>query len=71
MSKLIRKKKREEKDEPDVSSVTPKELRAEMDEILEQYGASRSQADLDKTKKILERAGSLSDELVSMRDEDR
>ncbi len=71
MSRLIRKEKREGKDKQEASSVTPKELRTEMDKILEQYGASRSQADLDKTKKILERAGSLSDELASMRDEDR
>lgn len=42
-----------------------------MDELLRHYGANKSQANLDKTRKILKRFGNVTDELVAMRDENR
>ncbi|MGI0013897.1 MAG: hypothetical protein ACREBU_10720 [Nitrososphaera sp.] len=51
--------------------VDRKQINTEMDELLKHYGANKSQANLDKTRTILKRFGSVNDELVAMRDENR
>ena len=47
------------------------QIGAEMDVLLKHYGANKSQADLDKTHKILKRFGSITNELAVMHDENR
>ena len=51
--------------------VSPEQIRDEMDALLAHYGAKRSQANLDKTRRILERFGNVTGELGAMRDENR
>ena len=55
----------------DRNFVTGEQICAEMDMLLKHYGANKSQADLDRTRKILKRFGSITDELAVMRDENR
>lgn len=43
----------------------------DMDRLLEYYGARITEPSLEKTRKILGRFGSINDELVKMRDENR
>jgi hypothetical protein len=51
--------------------VDAKQINKDMDSLLEHYGAKRSQANLDKTRRILKRFGNVTDELSAMRDENR
>jgi hypothetical protein len=51
--------------------VSQEQLDADMRELLQHYGANESQANLDKTRKILKRFGTVNEELVAMRDENR
>ncbi len=55
----------------DLSFVSQEQLDADMKELLQHYGANKSQANLDKTRKILKRFGTVNEELVAMRDENR
>jgi hypothetical protein len=71
MSKLIRKSKEKGEFDLRLESVSPKEIARQMDKLLRHYGANRSQSDLEKTRQILTRVGSLNEELRSMRDEER
>ncbi len=68
MPSLLRK---DEKSKVKLSFVSREQVDAEMDELLRHYGANKSQANLDKTRKILKRFGNVTDELVAMRDENR
>jgi hypothetical protein len=65
---LLRK---DEKTNVDMNFVSEEQMEAEMDMLLKHYGAKKSQADLDKTRKILKRFGSVTHELAAMRDENR
>jgi hypothetical protein len=65
---LLRKDK---KSKVKLGFVSPKQINTDMDALLKHYGAKKSQANLDKTRKILKRFGSVNDELVAMRDENR
>lgn len=68
MPVLLRKA---EKSRIKLSFLSREQIDTEMDALLKHYGAKRSQANLDKTRKILKRFGSVNDELVAMRDENR
>lgn len=68
MPLLLRK---DEKARVDMNFVSDEQIDAEMDMLLKHYGANKSQADPDKTRKILKRFGSVTDELAAMRDENR
>lgn len=61
----------DEKARVDRNFVSDEQIDAEMDMLLKHYGANKSQADLDKTRKISSRFGSITDELAVMRDENR
>jgi hypothetical protein len=65
---LLRK---DEKSKINLGFVSHKQIDIEMDALLEQYGATRSQANMNKTRKILKRFGAINDELAAMRDENR
>jgi hypothetical protein len=66
---LLQKK---DKENIKVSDYLPQEeIDREMDELLKHYGADRSQANIDKTKKILGKFKSVNDELVGLREENR
>jgi hypothetical protein len=65
---LLRK---DEKSKINLGFVSREQINIEMNALLKQYGATRSQADLDKTRKILKRFGAINDELAAMRDENR
>lgn len=51
--------------------LTQEQIDKEMDDLLKHYGANRSQADIDKTKKILGKYKSVNDELAALREENR
>ena len=63
--------RRREKEGMKVDFVPPAQSEADMDELLRYYGAEKTQASLERTRKILRRFGSINDELVGMRDESR
>lgn len=63
--------RKDEKSKVDLGFISREQIDAEMDALLKHYGAKRSQANLDKTRKILKRFGSVNDELAAMRDENR
>jgi hypothetical protein len=65
---LLRK---DEKSKINLGFVSREQINIEMNALLKQYGATRSQADLDQTRKILKRFGAINDELAAMRDENR
>jgi len=65
---LLRK---DEKSKVNLGFVSREQINAEMDALLKHYGADKSQADLDKTRKILKRFGNVTDELAAMRDDNR
>lgn len=65
---LLRK---DEKTKVKSDFLSREQINTEMNELLKHYGAKRSQANLDKTRKILKRFGSVNDELTAMRDENR
>ena len=65
---LLRK---DEKSKVDLGFVSREQINAEMDALLKHYGADKSQADLDNTRKILKRFGNVTDELAAMRDDNR
>lgn len=50
--------------------VSSDQLIKELSELLKDFGADPSQADLKKTRQILSRVSSLNEELMSLRDED-
>lgn len=68
MPALLRK---DEKANIKLNFMSGKQIGTEMDALLKHYGANKSQANLDKTRTILKRFGSVNDELVAMRDENR
>lgn len=68
MTALLRK---DEKSKINLGFVSREQIDMEMDALLEQYGATRSQANMDKTRKILKRFGAINDELAAMRDDNR
>ena len=51
--------------------VSQEQLEKEMDELLEHYGADRSQANLERTRKVLGKFKSVNNELASLREENR
>lgn len=65
---LLRK---DEKSKVNLGFVSREQINAEMDALLKHYGADKSQADLDNTRKILKRFGNVTDELAAMRDDNR
>lgn len=65
---LLRK---EEKNKIKLGFIEREQINAEMDDLLKHYGANKSQANLDKTRTILKRFGSINDELAAMRDDNR
>lgn len=66
---MLKKKDKENVRKPEF--IDPKQISEEMDELRKHYGTDVSNADLDKTKRILSKVSSLNDELVNMRDENR
>lgn len=66
MRELIKK----ERTGLELEFVSHDELSSQLDKLLKEFGADISQADLEKTKKILSKVSSLSEELTTMRDED-
>lgn len=65
---LLRK---DEKNRMNLGFISSQQIDAEMDALLKHYGANKSQANLDQTRKILRRFGNVTDELSQMRDENR
>lgn len=62
---------RKEKEGLKVDFVPPAQSEADMEELLKYYEAEKTQASLERTRKILGRFGSINDELADMRDESR
>lgn len=62
---------RKDEKKMDLGFVSKEQVNKDMDALLKHYGAEKSQADLGKTRKILKRFGSVTDELAAMRDENR
>ena len=62
---------RKEKEGVKMDFLSPAQSEQDMEELLEHYGARRTQASLEMTRKILARFGSINDELVRMRDKNR
>lgn len=60
-----------EKKSMKIDFLTHEQLVLEMNELLKHYKTDMSNADLDKTRKILRRKTSLNDELSEMREENR
>jgi len=54
-----------------INYLTHEQLAHEMNELLKHYKTDMSNADLDKTRKILRKTTSLNDELSEMREENR
>lgn len=67
MESLLQKKDKEHK----LDFVSHEQLVSEMDELLKYYGADKSQANLERTRKILSRFIPISDEVSAMREENR
>jgi hypothetical protein len=63
--------RKNEKSKINLGFLSREQIDIEMNALLEQYGATRSQADLDQTRNILKRFGAINDELAAMRDENR
>lgn len=63
--------RKEEKAKVKLDFVSSEQIKTDMEALLKHYGAKRSQANLDKTRKILKRFSTANDELVAMRDENR
>lgn len=67
MPVLLRKEKAKSK----LGLMSREQIDAEMDALLDHYKVSKSQADVGKTREILKRFGSVTDELAAMRDMNR
>jgi hypothetical protein len=63
--------RKEEKSNISFGFVSREQIKAEMDALLKQYDARNLKPDLDKTRQILKRFGSINNELSVMRDENR
>lgn len=68
MPLLLRKN---EKSKMELDFLSKGQMNKDMDALLQHYKADKSQASLDKTRRILKRFGSVTDELAAMRDENR
>lgn len=68
MESLLQKK---DKENIKLDFVSHEQLVSEMDELLKHYGANKSQANLERTRKILSRFIPISDEVSTMREENR
>lgn len=69
MSELLRKEK--ERIKVGLKFMTPEQVAAEMDKLAEYFKVDKSQANLEETRRLLSKGKSLTDELISMRDEER
>jgi hypothetical protein len=68
MKSLLQKK---DKEKIKLDFVSHEQLVSEMAELLKHYGADKSQANLERTRKILSRFVPISDEVSAMREENR
>ncbi len=67
-SPMLKRKDKENIGKPQ-EFIKPEQIAKEMDELAKYYGTTLSNADLDKTRKILSKVSPLNIELVNMRDE--
>lgn len=68
---LLLRKEEKTKVKMELGFLSQQQIKTEMDALLKHYGAKSSQANLDKTRKILKRFGNVTDEVAAMRDENR